>query len=132
MQEVVHRVDASRSLVVHVDLPGVRPEDIDLTVEKDVLTIAAQRRWEASDDQRVLINERPQGSFTRQLTLGEGFDADRVEAHYHDGVLTLTVPVAEAARPRKVEVHAGTQRMIAASSADEATPVADGATPVAA
>lgn len=93
--------------VVHFDLPGVDAASIDLTVEKNVLTVAAERRWTADDDTQVVASERPQGAFSRQLFLGEGLDADRVEASYDNGVLTVTIPVAEQAKPRKVEVSAG-------------------------
>jgi HSP20 family protein len=90
--------------VVHFDLPGVDPKDIDLTVEKDVLAVSGERRWDAAEDQQVLASERPQGSFRRQLFLGESLDADRIEASYDHGVLTITIPVAEAAKPRKVQI----------------------------
>lgn len=93
--------------VVHLDLPGVESSSIDLTVEKNVLTVTAERRWEAGEDTQVIASERPQGSFRRQLFLGEGLDAERVEARYDQGVLTVTIPVAEQAKPRKVEVSAG-------------------------
>lgn len=89
---------------VHFDLPGVDPEAIDLTVDKGVLTVTAERRWEAGDDVEIVINERPQGRFTRQLFLGDGLDHDRISASYDAGVLTLTIPVADAAKPRKVQV----------------------------
>ena len=90
--------------VIQMDLPGVDPSSIDMTVEKNVLTVAATRRWEPSDGQEVLIAERPQGAFTRRLFLGESLDADRIEATYRNGVLTITIPVAEQAKPRKVQV----------------------------
>ena len=90
--------------VVHLDLPGVDPASIDLTVEKNVLTVRAERHGVEGDGLEWLANERPQGSFARQLFLGEGLDADRIEAGYDQGVLTITVPVAEAAKPRKVEI----------------------------
>jgi HSP20 family protein len=69
--------------------------------------VAAERRWTADDDTQVVASERPQGAFSRQLFLGEGLDADRVEASYDNGVLTVTIPVAEQAKPRKVQVSAG-------------------------
>src|SRR3546814_1826015 len=75
--------------VIHVDLPGVDPDSVDLTVEKNVLTVSAERRWERGDNQQVLVSERPQGSFSRQLFLGEGLDTDRIEAGYDHGVLTV-------------------------------------------
>lgn len=90
--------------VVHFDLPGVESGSIDLTVEKNVLTVSAERQWQANENQQVVASERPQGKFSRQLFLGEGLDAERVEASYDDGVLTITVPVAEQAKPRKVEI----------------------------
>ena len=89
---------------VHLDLPGVDPGSIELTIEKNVLTVRAERSWQRSEDQEVVVTERPQGVFTRQLFLGEGLDAERIEAAYDQGVLTITVPVAEQAKPRKVEV----------------------------
>ncbi|MCA1672781.1 MAG: Hsp20/alpha crystallin family protein [Actinobacteria bacterium] len=93
--------------VVQLDLPGVNPASIDLTVEKNVLTVRAERQGAQSEGQEWLVNERPQGSFSRQLLLGEGLDADHIEASYDHGVLTVTLPVAEAAKPRKVEISAG-------------------------
>ena len=93
--------------VIHVDLPGVDPSSIDLTVEKNVLTVAAERRWERSDDHEVVVNERPQGTFSRQLFLGEGLDADAIQASFEHGVLTVTIPVAEQAKPRKVQISSG-------------------------
>ena len=90
--------------VVHFDLPGVDASSIDLTVDKNVLTVSAQRRWQPAEGDQVLASERRQGSFTRQLFLGEALDAERIEARYDNGVLTVTVPVAEQAKPRKVEI----------------------------
>ena len=93
--------------LVHFDLPGVDPASIDLTVEKNVLTVRAERRWAPEEGDEVLVRERPTGVYTRQLFLGETLDAGRLEASYENGVLTLTLPVAEAAKPRKVEVKVG-------------------------
>jgi HSP20 family protein len=93
--------------VVHFDLPGVDPSTIDVTVEKNVLTVAAQRNWSYDDVDKIAIHERPQGTFTRQLFLGEQLDADGIAANYEHGVLTLTIPMAEQAKPRKVEITAG-------------------------
>jgi len=96
--------------IVHFDLPGIEASSIDLTVEKNVLTVAAERQWQPSEQQDVVASERPHGHFSRQLFLGESLDADHVEANYHDGVLTVTVPIAEQAKPRKVEISAGTRQ----------------------
>ncbi|MBW3548096.1 MAG: Hsp20/alpha crystallin family protein [Actinobacteria bacterium] len=92
---------------VHFDLPGIDPSSIDLTVDKDVLTVSARRSWEPDESQEVLIAERPQGTFTRQLFLGDNLDAEHVEAGCDQGVLTVTIPVAESAKPRKVEITSG-------------------------
>jgi HSP20 family protein len=94
-------------VIVHFDLPGVDPASIDVTVEKDVLTVKAERCWEPREDDQVMVSERTQGSFTRQLFLGEGLDGDHIDARYDNGVLTLCVPVAEQAKPRKVEITTG-------------------------
>jgi HSP20 family protein len=102
--------------IVEFDLPGVDPGSIDLTVEKNALTVRAQRSWEPKETQEVLITERPQGTFSRQLFLGEGLDADGIEAAYNHGVLRLTIPVAEQAKPRKVQITAGESAAIPASS----------------
>jgi HSP20 family protein len=90
--------------LVHLDLPGVDADAIELTVEQNVLTIRAERRFEPEEGDELLITERPQGSFTRQLLLGESLDTDRLEADYDQGVLTVRIPVAEAAKPRRVEI----------------------------
>jgi HSP20 family protein len=95
------------NFVVHFDLPGVDADSIDLTVEKNVLTVSAERRWQPGNGAEVVATERPQGSFSRQLFLGDSLDADRVDAQYEHGVLTLTIPVAEQAKPRKIEVGSG-------------------------
>jgi HSP20 family protein len=93
-------------LIVHFDLPGVDPGSIDLTVEKNVLTVSAERKWQPKEGEQVVATERPQGTFTRQLFLGEGLDNDHIAANYDNGVLTVKVPVAEGAKPRKVEITA--------------------------
>ena len=87
---------------------------IELTVEQNVLTIKAERRFEPEEGDELVISERPQGTFTRQLLVGESLDTDRLEADYDQGVLTLRIPVAEVAKPRRVEItkSAGGQRAI--------------------
>jgi HSP20 family protein len=89
---------------IHVDLPGVDADSIDLTSEQNVLTIRAERRWEPEQDDQVIVVERPQGVFTRQLFLSDTLDAGRIEATYDQGVLTLEIPVAEQAKPRRIQV----------------------------
>ncbi|MDY6055794.1 Hsp20/alpha crystallin family protein [Micrococcus sp.] len=94
--------------VAEVELPGVDPSTIDVDVEERTLTIRAERREKpAAEDRRWLARERSAGTFARQLTLGQGLALDRIEADYQDGVLTLTIPVAEQAKPRKIEVKVG-------------------------
>ncbi len=93
--------------IVHFDLPGIDPGSIDLTVEKNVLTVKAERGWQSQEGDDWLVSERFQGTYTRQLFLGETLDADHIAANYDHGVLTLTIPVAEHAKPRKVEVTSG-------------------------
>jgi HSP20 family protein len=100
-------VDAYRrgnEFKIHLDLPGVDSRFIELTVEQDLLTVRATRAWERTDGDQIQIAERPQGEFSRQLFLGEGLDRDHITANYQNGVLTLTIPVAEEAKPRKVEI----------------------------
>ncbi|MGC7100795.1 Hsp20/alpha crystallin family protein [Amycolatopsis lurida] len=90
--------------VVRFDLPGVSAESIDLDVERNVLTVRAERQAEFGDDVEVSVSERPRGVFSRQLFLGETLDTDRIEADYHSGVLTLRIPVTERAKPRKIAI----------------------------
>jgi HSP20 family protein len=103
-------IDAYRrgdEFIVELDLPGVRTDSIDLTVEKNVLTVHAERRRDDTDGVEMLVGERPQGTFSRQLFLGDTLDTEAIEADYVDGVLTLRLPVAEKAKPRRVEINAG-------------------------
>ncbi|WP_142001532.1 Hsp20/alpha crystallin family protein [Amycolatopsis cihanbeyliensis] len=100
-------MDAYRSgehYVVQFDLPGVRPDSIDLDVERNVLTVKAERQPNYEDTSEVQVAERPRGVFSRQLFLGETLDTDRIEANYEAGVLTLRIPVLERAKPRKIAV----------------------------
>lgn len=103
---VVRRGDA---LHVSFDLPGFTADQVDLTVERNQLTLTAERRWEQQDGEEWLVAERPAGTFRRQLLLGEHLDTDRLEASFHDGVLDVTIPVAEAAKPRKIELGGGSE-----------------------
>jgi HSP20 family protein len=92
---------------VAFDLPGIDPGSVDLTVEKNVLTVKAERRWQLDEGQQFLVRERPQGTFTRQIVLSDAVDLGKVEARYENGVLFVTAPVAEAAKPHKIEIKAG-------------------------
>ncbi len=91
------------TFVVEFDLPGVRPETLDIDVERNVLTIRAERPA-SNGDWEMLAAERPTGLFSRQLVLGDNLDLDQVKADYDAGVLKLTIPVAERAKPRKIEI----------------------------
>ena len=98
------------SFVVHFDLPGVDPDSIDLTVEQNVLTVHAERRSPAPEGAEPVLAERTHGMFSRQLFLGETLDTDNIDADYSGGVLTLRIPVAEQAKPRKVSVTSSESR----------------------
>jgi HSP20 family protein len=104
-------VDAYRrgnEFKVHCDVPGVDPDAIELTVDNDILTVRASRTWLPAQGDQIQLTERPQGEFSRQLFLGESLDRDNITATCEGGVLTITIPVAEHAKPRRVEVlHAG-------------------------
>jgi HSP20 family protein len=98
---------AGEQFVVQFDLPGVDPSSIDLDVERNVLTVKAERSPSYGDDVELQLAERPRGVFSRQLFLGDTLDAERIEAHYDAGVLTLRLPIAEKAKPRKIEITGG-------------------------
>lgn len=95
--------------VIEFDLPGANPQSIDLDVERNVLTVSAER-VPRNGDWEMLASERPRGRFSRQLVLGDNLDLERIEAGYADGVVRLTVPVAEKAKPRKIELQHSTDR----------------------
>lgn len=94
------------TFVIELDLPGVSREAIDIDVERNVLTVTAERVVR-NGDWEMLASERSRGRFSRQLVLGDNLDLDRIEADYSDGVLRLVVPVAEKARPRKIAIGEG-------------------------
>jgi HSP20 family protein len=100
-------VDAYRQgneFKIVLDLPGVDPGSIELTVEKDMLDVRATRTWVQVEGDQIQLTERPQGDFRRQLFLGESLDREHITATYENGVLTATIPVAEEAKPRKVVI----------------------------
>jgi len=96
------------------DLPGVDRESIDVTVDRGVLTVSAQRTEETGADEKLITRERVTGSFTRRLYLGDTLDADKIEAAFDDGVLTVRLPVLATAQPRKVEINSNSSKEIAA------------------
>jgi HSP20 family protein len=89
---------------IHFDLPGVSPDSIDLTVEQNVLTVRAERRPEQVDGAEMIVAERTSGVFTRQVFLGDTLDTDSISADYSAGILTLTIPVHEQAKPRSIQI----------------------------
>jgi HSP20 family protein len=98
---------------IEFDLPGVQPDSIDLDVERNVLTVRAERPGRQEDGAELIAAERPRGMFSRQLILGDNLDLENITANYRDGVLTLAVPVAEKAKPRKIAIEsADSQRTI--------------------
>lgn len=107
------------AVTLYVDLPGVDPDSIDLSVDRRVLTLSAERSWAPAEGTSVVMRERSTGSVRRQVRLSEGLDPAGVEARYDNGVLVVRVPVAESAQPRRVQVTTG--------SADADAPAIDAA-----
>ena len=103
---------AGDEFVVCFDLPGVTKDAIELDIERNVLTVKAERSWWPDEGAEVLARERTQGTFSRQVLLGEALDSEHVDAHYDQGVLRVTIPVFEKAKPRKVEIHSGDTQSI--------------------
>jgi HSP20 family protein len=92
------------ALYLRMDLPGVKPDDIELTVERNVLTVRVERPDVEADDVEVLASECPHGTFTRQLRLGDNLDTDKLQAEYDAGVLSIRIPFAEEAKPRRIQI----------------------------
>jgi HSP20 family protein len=99
-------VRTERGVTVRFDLPGVDPAAVELTVEKSQLTVSAERPDEAREGEHYITRERPSGKFARTVHLGQSLDAANVEASWDNGVLTVHIPIAEAAKPRRVEIAA--------------------------
>ena len=101
--------------IVEFDLPAVDPETVDVDVERNVLTVRAERRLQSEKDIELIAAERPRGIFSRQVILGDALDTDHIEASYQAGVLRLTIPVAEKAKPRKIMIQSDAQNRQAIS-----------------
>jgi HSP20 family protein len=117
-------IDAYRQgddFVVHFDLPGVDAASIDLTVEKNVLTVHAERQRANDETVELLVGERPHGTFSRQLFLGETLDTDRIAADYAEGVLTVRLPIAERAKPRRVAINAADRSRVVVDAGSRET-----------
>ncbi|WP_225845913.1 Hsp20/alpha crystallin family protein [Streptomyces sp. HPF1205] len=97
--------------VIALDIPGVSTDAIDIDVERNMLTVKAERRPTAKDDKiQMELSERPLGVFSRQLVLADTLDTEHIEADYEAGVLTLRIPIAERAKPRKIAIGGSAQR----------------------
>ena len=99
-------VRRENDVLLRFDVPGIDPASIEITVDRGVLQVSAKRQEEYGESDRFFVRERPMGTVTRRVYLSDSLNADGVEASYANGVLEVTVPVAERAKPRKVEVHA--------------------------
>ena len=95
--------------IVEFDLPGVDEDSLDLDVERNVLTVRAERPG-LDQNREMLAAERPRGVFSRQLFLGDNLDTDKIDANYHDGVLRLTIPIAEKAKPRRIQITSNNEK----------------------
>ncbi len=100
---------------IEFDLPGIDRESIDLDIERNVLTVRAERPMTESTNE-LLAAERPRGVFSRQIILGDNLDVDKIDAEYRDGVLSLAIPVTEAAKPRRIEIRHGSSDQTAISA----------------
>ncbi|AGB22555.1 molecular chaperone (small heat shock protein) [Mycobacterium sp. JS623] len=95
--------------IVEFDLPGVTEDSLNLDIERNVLTVRAERPG-LNQDREMVSAERPRGVFSRQLFLGDNLDADRIQASYHNGVLRLSIPVAEKAKPRRIKIASSDEK----------------------
>ena len=105
--------------VLHADLPGVDPGSVDVNVDNGTLTIRAERSARSDESVQWIASERFTGSYMRQLSLGDGVDANGINATYENGVLTVTIPLAEVAKPRRIEVQASTAGTVITAPADQ-------------
>ena len=105
---------------VPLDLPGIAADSLDVSVERNVLTVSGERVWQRQEGDQLYLAERRRGAFRRQVTLGDGLDTEAIEADYSDGVLTLRIPVAEKAQPRKISIGTGGDSSPAIEATSEA------------
>lgn len=103
-------VRRENDVLLRFDVPGIDPATIEVTVDRGILTVSAKREEEHAEGERFFVRERPTGTFTRRVRLSDRLNADGVEAAYSNGVLEVTVPVTEQAKPRKVEIHQADQK----------------------
>jgi HSP20 family protein len=102
------------TVVVRFDLPGIDADSLEVSAENNTLTVRAERRRRDPEDATYLVSERPSGSYSRQLVLGDGLNVEDIHAEYRDGVLSLSIPVAEQAKPRRIEINRGGDAAIGA------------------
>ena len=105
-----------QTVELRFDLPGIEPDALEVEVERNVLTVRAERAWTPSEGDEVLAQERPQGTVARQVMLGDSLDTERLEATYEAGVLSISIPVAEQAKARKVEIQQGSRQPLEVGS----------------
>lgn len=96
---------AGEEFVVAFDLPGVDVDSVDIDVERNVLTVRAERKNLTDDTTELIASERPRGVFSRQIVLGDALDTEAVKASYDAGVLLLRIPIAEKAKPRRIQIE---------------------------
>lgn len=112
-------VRTEHEVTIYIDVPGIAGDDIDVSVEKNELTVTVDRRWTETEGQQVISNERPQGTFTRRIVLSDALDLDELQAKTSDGVLIITIPIAERSKPRRIDVSTDPHdEAIEASSSD--------------
>lgn len=107
------------TFLVRFDMPGMEPDSLDVSAENNTLTVRGERRRHDPEDATYLISERPSGSYSRQLVLGDDVDVEAISADYSDGVLTLTIPVVEQAKPRKIEIGRGARSIGTSKNAED-------------
>ncbi|MDW3213655.1 MAG: Hsp20/alpha crystallin family protein [Ilumatobacteraceae bacterium] len=112
-------VRADDEITIYIDAPGATTDDIDVSIERNELTVSVDRVWN-DDDKEVLARERPQGTFSRRFILNDALDLEELKAKTENGVLTLSIPVAERSKPRRIDVSDGSR-----SEAIEATSTSD-------
>ena len=113
--------------VLQFDLPGIDADSLDVTAERNTLTVRARRHSSAPEDAEFVLAERPTGDYTRQIVLGDGLNLDAIDADYRDGVLTVTIPVAEQAKPRQIRIGRSEEHKVITSSATDSSDSADDA-----
>ena len=109
--DVIRRKD---EVELRFDLPGIDPESLEVTVDRGVLTVSAKRAEEYAEGENPYRRERVMGTFTRRVSLSDTIDAEKIDAGYTNGVLSVRLPLLEKAQPRKVEIHTDGQKEIAA------------------